>query len=194
VTLPFFLEHHEDLELRPEMLAVPTDRQALESWVLVAGAGTVDVPEDLEGWQVVSLAGHSERFVRGPALGDWGELPDSTTITFSGAVLSSLRKAAKGERVAVLLDANQADALDRLPFADDLEIVHRSEPLPVSVLCAVGDRPSPATLTVLESALEGLDEQPDAAEALAGVRLQRFEQVDRGSLQRAEEIFAGVDE
>jgi hypothetical protein len=194
VTLPFFLEHHRELDLRPEMLAVPTDREAQEPWTLVAGAGAVGDPADLEGWQVVSLAGHSERFVKGPALADWGELPDSVEITFSGAVLSSLRKAAKGEPVAVLLDAEQADALDRLPFADDLEIVHRSQPLPVSVLCGVGDRPSPETMTVLSTTLDGLDESPDAVEALAGVRLDRFEPMDHESLQRVEEIFEGVGE
>ncbi len=127
----------------PEMLAVPTGRQAEEPWSLVAGKGKVHGPDDLDGWQLFSLAGHSEAFVRGPALGDWGELPSNLTITFSGAVLSSLRKAAKGEKIVVLLDAEQAEALDRLPFAGDLEIVHTSPPLPVSVVCSIGDRVSP---------------------------------------------------
>ena len=91
VTLPFFLEHRDDLGLQPEMLAVPTGRQTVEPWSLVAGKGAVKQAADLDGWQLVSLAGHSETFVRGPALGDWGELPPTLTITFSGAVLSSLR-------------------------------------------------------------------------------------------------------
>ena len=125
------------------MLAVPTGRQAEEPWFLAAGKERVHGPEDLDGWQLVSLAGHSESFVRGPALGDWGELPSTLTITFSGAVLSSLRKAARGEKIVVLLDAEQAEALDRLPFAGDLEIVHTSPPLPVSVVCSIGDRVSP---------------------------------------------------
>ena len=140
VTLPFFLEHRDELDLRPEMLAVPTGRKTEESWSLVAGKGAVHEPADLDGWQLVSLAGHSETFVRGPALGDWGELPATLTITFSGAVLTSLRKAARGEKIVVLLDAEQTEALDRLPFADDLEIVHQSPPLPVSVVCSIGDR------------------------------------------------------
>jgi len=192
VTLPFFLEHRDELGLQPEMLAVPTGRQAEEPWSLVAGKGAVRQSEDLDGWQLISLAGHSETFVRGPALGDWGELPQTLTITFSGAVLSSLRKAARGEKIVVLLDAEQAGALDRLPFADDLEIVHRSPPLPVSVMCFVGDRVSAEKKAELMGALAGLAERPEAAEAMAGVRLERFEPVDNEALEQAETAFSGV--
>jgi len=194
VTLPFFLEHRDELGLQAEMLAVPTGRQAEEPWSLVAGKGKVQGPEGIDGWQLLSLAGHSEAFVRGPALGDWGELPSNLTITFSGAVLSSLRKAAKGEKIVVLLDAEQTEALDRLPFAGDLEIVHTSPPLPVSVVCSIGDRMSPEKKAQLLEALDGLAARPDAAEALAGVRLERFEPADIEALERAETAFSGVAE
>jgi hypothetical protein len=194
VTLPFFLEHHDTLGLRPAMLAVPQGRQTLESWVLVAGAGAVTAASDLDGWQIVSLAGHSEGFVRGPALGDWGRLPDTVDIRFSGAVLSSLRKAARGEHIAVLLDAHQAEAIDRLPFVADLEVLHRSPPLPVSVLCTVQDRVAGDRLAEVTTALLELDGRPEATEALAGVRLDRFEPVDAAALQRAQEAFLGVGE
>jgi len=194
VTLPFFLEHRTELDLQPEALAVPTGRKALESWSLVAGRGAVTGPADLDGWQLVSLAGHSEAFVRGPALGDWGELPPTLNITFSGAVLSSLRKAAKGEKIVVLLDAEQAESLDRLPFAGDLEIVHRSPPLPVSVVCSVGDRLSPEKKREIVDALIGLSERPEASEALAGVRIDRFAPVDTAALDRAEKAFSGAAE
>lgn len=194
VTLPFFLEHRAEQDLRPAMLAVPTGREPLESWTLVAGAGAVSKAEDLDGWQIVSLAGHSEDFVRGPALGDWGELPETVAITFSGAVLSSLRKAARGDKIAVLLDASQAEALDRLPFADDLEVIHRSPPLPVSVLCTVGDRVTTDRLTEVTAAFLELGSRPDAVEALAGVRLDRFEAVDPAVVDGAEAAFSGAGE
>jgi len=194
VTLPFFLEYSEALDLQGEMLAVPTGRQAGESWTLVAGKGKVQAPEDLEGWQLLSLAGHSEAFVRGPALGDWGELPPSLIITFSGAVLSSLRKAARGDEIVVLLDAEQASALDRLPFADDLEIVHQSPPLPVSVVCSIGDRVSAEKKAELLQALAGLGDRPEAAEAMAGVRLERFEAMDIQAMERASAAYGGVAE
>lgn len=194
VTLPFFLEHREELDLQPEMLAVPTGREPEEPWSLVAGKGAVHEPADLDGWQLVSLAGHSEAFVRGPALGDWGVLPSTLTISFSGAVLTSLRKAARGEKIVVLLDAEQTEALDRLPFAGDLEIVHRSPPLPVSVVCSIGDRMSAEKKAELIDVLAGLAQRPDATEALAGVRLDRFEPVNKAALESAETAFSGVAE
>jgi hypothetical protein len=194
VTLPFFLEHRAEFDLRPHLMAVPDGRKPLEPWSLVAGAGLVTRPSDLEGWELLSLAGHSPRFVRGPALGDWGELPESLTITFSGAVLTGLRRAAKGERVALLLDDSQSDALERLPFADRLEIVHSSPLLPVSVVCSVGDRLAPDRLSEVLAALGTLNERPTAAEALAGVRLERFVPVDRTVLERAEKAFSGARE
>lgn len=194
VTLPFFLEHREELDLRPQLMAVPAGRESLESWSLVAGAGLVKKPIDLDGWEILSLAGHSPRFVRGPALDDWGGLPKSSTITFSGAVLSGLRRAANGEKVALLLDGEQTGALSKLPFADRLEVVHRSQLLPVSVVCSVGGHPSPDQLAGALRGLEDLDDRPAAAEALIGVRLTGFVPVDRPSLERAERSFAGVHE
>jgi hypothetical protein len=194
VTLPFFLEHREALGLEPELLAVPVGREPLEPWTLVAAAGTVARPADLEGWRLVSLAGHSERFVRGPALAGWGALPDGVSIDFSGAVLSSLRRAARGEPIAVLLDPEQAAALPELPFAGDLDVVHRSPPLPVSVLCSVGGRGDPARRAAAVAALAALDGSADAAEALAGVRIDHFEPFDPVTLGAAEAAFAGVAE
>jgi len=194
VTLPFFLEHREELDLRPELMAVPAGRDPLERWSLVAGAGRVARPTDLDGWELLSLAGHSHRFVRGPALAAWGELPESLTITFSGAVLSGLRRAAKGEHVALLLDGDQTESIARLPFADQLEIVYRSQLLPASVVCSVGDHAAPEKLSVVLAALEDLENRPSAAEALAGVRLAGFVAVDKASLDQAQRLFSGSRE
>jgi hypothetical protein len=194
VTLPFYLEHRDGLDLRPHLMAVPADREPLESWYLVAGAGLVERPQDIAGWEILSLAGHSPRFVRDTALADWGEVPESVTITFSGAVLSGLRRAAKGEDVALLLDGGQAASIARLPFADRLEVVHQSQQLPISVVCSVGDRIESEKVSRLLTALESLAGDPGAAEALAGVRLTRFVAIDRPTLERAERSFSGAHE
>ncbi|HHQ49193.1 MAG TPA: hypothetical protein ENK19_09980, partial [Acidobacteria bacterium] len=173
VTLPFFLEHRVELGLAPVAQAVPAGRPALEPWTLVAGKGTVSGPAALDGWELRSLAGFSPRFVRRVALGGWGKLPSSVTIRFTGAVLSGLRRAAAGRHVAVLLDGEQAAALDGLPFADRLKVLHRSRPLPVSVLCTVRGRGAG-----LAAAALGLAAGAAGREALAGLRVERFEPVD----------------
>jgi len=194
VTLPFFLEHRQELGLTPRAQAVPSERAACEPWSLVAGAEQVETAADLEGVELVSLAGHSPRFLRGPVLGEWGELPDSVTITFSGAVLSALRKASRGEAVALVLDAHQTASLDRLPFANKLEVVHSSPPLPVSLLCSVGQRLSEKRTTELVDAFLALGGAPEATEALAGVRIDSFVAVDRAPLEHAVELFEAVTE
>jgi hypothetical protein len=185
VTLPLFLEHRQALGLVPLVQAVAEERAASEPWVLVAGTGQISGPGDLAGWEMISLAGHSPRFIRGPVLGAWGELPDSMSITFSGAVLSGLRRTARGEQVTLLLDGHQAASLDRLPFADELEVVYSSPPLPVSLLCAVGSRTAAERVAHLSDTLLGIDQVAAAAEALAGVRIDGFTEVDETALQQA---------
>ena len=190
VPLPFFLAHAERLKLEPRAQAVLAGGQAAEPWSLVAATGAVASAEGLAGYDLVSLAGYVPRFVRGPALGGWGEIPAGTRVTFSGAILSALRRAAAGAPVAVLLDGSQAASLPSLPFADKLTVVYRSPALPVSVLCRVGSRlPADRAVEVVE-ALTTLGATPAGTEALAGLRLQGFIPVDRPAIEAARLAFA----
>jgi hypothetical protein len=192
VPLAFFLEHRETLRLAPRLQAVMAGGQAAEPWTLVAAKGKVARAADLAGSEIVSLAGWSPRFVRGPALTGFGELPASLRITFSGAVLSALRRTAAGEKVTVLLDGPQAAALPSLPFAANLEIVHRSPPLPVSVLCLVGSRLPAARAKALLAALPKVGATEPGAAALAGLRLSGFVPADEPALAAARAAFAAA--
>ena len=127
--------------------------------------------------------------MRGPALGSWGELPSDVTITFSNAVLTGLRRASAGNRVALLLDREQAAALPALPFAAKLEVVARSAPLPVSVLCLVDGRLPAARLQALVKGFTAVGKTPAGAEAMAGVRLARFVRADQSALARARDQY-----
>jgi len=190
VPLPFFLAHADRLKLAPRAQAVVAGGEPAEPWTLVAATGSLASADGLAGFEIVSLAGYVPRFVSGPALGGWGEIPPGMRVTFSGAVLSALRRAAAGEAVAVLLDGPQAQALARLPFAAKLEVVYRSAPLPVSVLCAVGSRLPAARADGLVKALVSLGDSPQGAEALAGLRLDRFVPADGAALEAARTAFA----
>lgn len=192
LTLPMYLKHRIDLGLKAHLQVQPTGRTCNESWTLVAGKDLVKVPEDLAGWEILSLAGHAPTFVRGPALGGWGVLSDSTTIIFSGKVLSGLRRASRGEHVALLLDGQQFASLERLPFAKDLEAVYHSPSFPVSLVCTVGNRLKPDRVHELITALMKLDSDGEAASAMAGVRLERFTEVDPDALENATTAFDSV--
>ncbi|HYQ80599.1 MAG TPA: hypothetical protein VEP68_03805, partial [Anaeromyxobacteraceae bacterium] len=91
VALPFFLKHEAALHLEPRLLVQSEGGSLTEAWSLVAGKGRVASPAALQGFTVTSLAGYAPGFVRG-ALGAWGRIPDSAEVSFSGQVLSGLRK------------------------------------------------------------------------------------------------------
>lgn len=194
VPLSFWLQHGAALKLEPVMQAVEESGNAAERWTLVAPAGAVRRPADLAGFDLVSLAGYAPRFVKGPALGEWGALPDDLTITFSNAVLSGLRRASSGAKVALLLDRAQATALPTLPFAKKLQVVTSSPPLPASIVAIVGGRVPAVRQKALVSALASLAGTSTGREALAGVRLSGFVPADVAAIAHAREAFARVKE
>jgi hypothetical protein len=187
VSLPFFLRHGEALGLVPRLQAEPAGQGLTERWSLVAKRGRVARPADLAGLTVLSTAGYAPTFVRG-ALGAWGRVPDGAAVAPTAQVLSALRKAARGEPVAVLLDGAQAEALASLPFAADLEVVARSAPVPTSLVAVVGARLPGARWAALEKAFLSMTGDPQGAAALAGVRLARFAPVDAAALAAAKAL------
>jgi hypothetical protein len=188
VTLPFYLEERARLRLAPR-LQVSIDPAGAETWSLAAKKGLVASAAALDGWEILGNVGYSPAFVRGTILGDWGTVPASARIAFAPAVLSALRRAASGEKTAVILDAAGAAALPTLPFASDLEVVARSAALPSSLLCTVGDRlPARDALRLIEG-LKRLHRTPAGAAILKSMRMVRFEPVDEASLRSARQAF-----
>ena len=192
VALPLFLQQADALRLEARLVAAQKGAGPTEVWALVARKGRLGSPGALAGWQVNSIAGYAPAFVKGPALGGWGPVPASARIVQNNQVLSSLRKAAAGEDIAVLLDGAQAAALPTLPFAADLEVVARSAPLPSGVLVTVGKRLPPDRWKVLEGALLKLGDTPDGKSALEAIRLQGFFPLDPATLAAARKAYAAA--
>jgi len=188
VPLPLYLQYAAELDLRP-VLDVEKDSGDKEIWSLVARKGAIASPASLSDWELTGMPGYAPGFVRGPVLGNWGNLPESVRITFSGRVLSALRRADSGEPVAVLLDRAQADSLASLPFAAELEVVHRSQPLTAILLCAVGSRLAEADSEALTAGLLALHKSAEGREVLASMQMKRFRPLDRKALQRAEASY-----
>ena len=191
VPLPFYLEYRTRLGLTPRLL-VEQEAGLTESWTLVAAKTSGAPPAGLAGWQLAGMPVYSERFVRGVALAGWGPLSSNAELKFTSRVLSSLRQASRGESVAVLLDGAQAAASVRLPFAADLEQLHRSRPVPTSLLCTVAGRLADEEWNRLAATLLQLHEQPAGAEALAELRLVRFHPLQQAELHALEAAFDEV--
>jgi hypothetical protein len=187
VSLPFFLEHGAALGLTPRLQVEVTGQGLLERWALVARKGRISQPAQLAGFTVLSTAGYAPAFVRG-ALAGWGRLPAAARVEPTRQILSALRRADSGERVAVLLDGAQAEALATLPFAAELEVVARSAPLPTALVATVGGHFRGVRWGTLEKALLGLAGDPAGAAALAGLRMVRFAPLDRAALEAARAI------
>lgn len=189
VPLPFLVAHGEALRLVPRMHVEVSGGGATEVWALVARKGRVGSSERLAGFALHSTAGYAPAFVRG-ALAGWGTLPQSVRIVHSSAVLSALRKAAAGEDVAVLLDGAQSAALATLPFASELEVIARSEPLPASFVATVERRLPAARWSALERSLATLEARPEGAAALEALRIARFVPVDPGAAATVRRLSA----
>jgi hypothetical protein len=170
-TLPFFLEHEHDLQLTARLMAVPQGGQQLQKWTLITGK---EHPKGLEGYAVQSLAGSSPRFVRAMAAG----LPKDAAVAASSAVLSGLRKASTGEKIALLLDGAQAEKLGTLPFADKLAAVETSAAVPVAVVATVGKRI--ANWSALEKAFIGV-----SGDTLQAIQMSGFTKLDEAALAAA---------
>jgi len=181
-TLPFLLAHEKELRLVPRLSAMPRAGQPLERWSLVTGKGH---PPSLEGYTVLSTAGYSRRFVRAAA----PKLPQAVRIEQAGAVLSALRRAASGEKVAVLLDGSQSASLSTLPFASSLEVVSVSPPMPVALIATVSNRVDPGRWKELEAGFLRLAEDKSARNALDGVRMAGFVPLDEPALEQARSAY-----
>lgn len=193
VPLPFYLEFRDQLELRPA-LQVTRDPEASEVWSLVAARGAIDAPEALAGWELSGISGYSPRFVRRVVLADWGDPPVSAQVRFGSRVLADLRKAAGGERVAVVLDRAQTVAMPSLPFAGELEVVTRSRPLPGTLLCRVGERTGDERAGAITNAFLALAQAEGGPELLATLRITRFQALDLDELARIERAFGGDED
>lgn len=189
VSLPFYLAHSRELGLRAVALPV-TSVGARAPWVLVAGRGRVRRPADLAGWTVSSRAGYAPSVVEALVARAWGRLPAGVQVTFTPRSLSALRRSAAGDSVAVLLDGEEAAALKALPFANRLEEVFRSDPLPLSVLAVVdrnsaGDAEANWNRDIVEPLLM-LHRSAGGAAVLKEMRIDRFERLSAGDRTRLE--------
>jgi hypothetical protein len=189
VSLPFFLKHEQDLKLHPQLMAQFKDRPALDEWVLVAKKGKVHGAASLDGFTITSPAAFAPAFVRGTVLGGFGALPATVQMKQSAAVLSALRKAAKGDPVAVLLDGKGSASLATLPFAGDLEVVARSPKLPAGLVVTIDGGPTGDKWKSLEGAFLGLRGDKAGATALDGMEMDKFVKLDGDVIAAARKAY-----
>ena len=137
VPLPFCLQHRAALRLAPRARRSrrAARRRSRGRWSPPAGAVSAAAGARRAS-SSSRFAGYVPRFVRGPALGAWGELPPRRHDQPLGRVLSGAAARQRGRtRSRCCSTARRPRPCRRSPFAAKLQVVTRSAPLPVSVLC-----------------------------------------------------------
>jgi len=172
-TLPFFFQNADKSSLTPRLLAEQRGATT-ERWSLVAHKERVKRPADLDGWELAGPAGYAPDLVRA-MLKDWGELPATTKIKYAPAPMGSMRRAVEGENVAVLMEPEQIEAIfPSHPFAQDLEVVTASSPVPGSVVSVVTGHIGEADAEKMLDGLARLPSIPEGVESLKTLKVDKF--------------------
>ncbi|HEY1552427.1 MAG TPA: hypothetical protein VGG28_31585 [Kofleriaceae bacterium] len=182
VSLPFFLAHEKDLGLHARLDVVQQGRPDLDTWTLVAKKGRVTNAAALGNMTIYGNVAFSPAFVRGAILGSWGKVPETTKLVQSSSVLSSLRKAANGDPVAVVLDGAQQASLASLPYANQLEVVATSPAMPAGVVATIDAKVT--AWPAIEKALRAM-----TTDQLAAIRQAKIISVDDKALGAARTAF-----
>ncbi len=187
VSLPFFLAHEKELGLHARLEVVQKGRPALEHWTLVAQKGRIAKADALGGMTIISSSGFAPEFVRA-ATAQLGALPANVKIVQASTVLSALRRAAKGDPVAVLLDGPQAASLPSLPFAAQLETVTTSPAWPAGLVVTVDSKVK--AWAPIQTALLSMASDRTGATALEGLQMDHFAPLDDAALASARKTYA----
>jgi hypothetical protein len=137
LSLGLYLSLREKLRLRP--LAVTESGGAARGrYHVVVRKGAVQALEELRGARFLTSHGADRRLFARVILG--GRLGDSIPVRRTRRPLKALRAVRSGEERATVLDDGELEKMKLLPFAEDLAVIHSSDPLPNPILAALGAR------------------------------------------------------
>ena len=179
VTAPIYLRHHAAFGWRA-MGSLITDTADAQRYSVYGPAGSTLA--SLEGAPLTGDTAYDAAFVAGIVL---GRAEVGFELVPTDRPLSAVRKAARGESIAVLLDEGQRRALDSLPTGDDLVLLAESIWMPAGILAA-GEGVSAEAAEKLMAALERAADDPAAEPLFHTMRIRRFEPVDP-------EVLAALD-
>ena len=177
VPMPIFLSHREESAWTP-LRVVVTDSGDAQRYTLFGPPGAT--LETLKGATLEGETAYDPAFVAGVVL-DRAQV--ELTLHPTARALSAVRRALKGERLAVLLDEEQRQGLASLPQGSTLAKLAESEWMPAGVVVAA-QAASAADRAALEKALDRAGKDPAAAELLKTMKIRRFEKVDAQRLSR----------
>lgn len=194
LSLSAYLQFLEGAKAIPVALPV-ISAGARGEWALVSGRNKIKKAGDLAGWELSSRSGFANDFIQVLFSEFWEPLPSEARLVFNPRSLAALRRAAAGEKVAVLLDADEAAALENLPFFAQLEVVFRTEPLPKSVfvLLTADSRIGRSKLAAnLSAVLSRFDRSASGSGILGEMQIEKFEAITAGDRSQIDRLASLV--
>ncbi|MHC4821353.1 MAG: hypothetical protein ACYTDX_06500 [Planctomycetota bacterium] len=188
VPIPVHLRYHESLDWTPVRGTVLAGVDA-QRYTLFGPAGSS--LEQFAEFRIEGDAAYDPVFVETLVLGG-KQLADDRFVATSRP-LSAVRRATRGEKVAVLLDEGQRRALASLPAAADLVLLAESTWMPAALLSRRA-RSDDEDARALAEVLDRIGDDPDAAELLATLRIQRFEAVEPEALEKIQKTYKAASD
>jgi hypothetical protein len=188
VSLPFYLKHREDLDLRLLLQVVRRDR-ATQTFHVLAKKGRFADLEALRGKRLLSKHLYDPDFVRRVVLG--GREKEFLHLVETSRLVKETRKVARGEEDAVLVDAEAWETLKKMKgLGDQLEEIFHSRDLPTEPVVTIGPPSSDPRVPKIEAALKKLAETPRGREILAELMMKRFREPDRKAFGEVERLYS----
>jgi hypothetical protein len=192
VTPGFYLAYGKALEMRP-LLEVRRQKVESERFVLVMRKNVGETIDAAKGKVIATTLSAEERYVKGVILQDkLGAEARLKAITDVEAAAMDLAEGAKDAAEAVLMEEGAWKAIEKdEELGTKLRVVFRSDDLPCALLVAFRaacDCPKVAKLQTAYKNIQGTD---DGKQALASIRVEKFEDVNAERLKKAEKLFLG---
>jgi ABC-type phosphate/phosphonate transport system substrate-binding protein len=175
VSLGFFIEQGGRFDMHPIASSRPGGKSH-ERWYLMVAKGDAKSWQQVKGVVLGTMLYQPDSASRLMFAAETDKLPFSLEGTSSP--LRALREVARGKKAGVILDQAQYQALQVLPLFQELEVIHRSEPLPTAPVVSFGKPDERAGK--LAEVLQQMSEDPAAANLLQLLQTKGFGPVDPG--------------
>jgi ABC-type phosphate/phosphonate transport system substrate-binding protein len=173
-SLPLYLEHQDQYGMVPVAQLELNGKVEDHFYLLVANDSPLKTTADLAGKTIVGTHSGCARFVLEIVL--MGKVSKTNvTLVEERLGMRSVRKVAKGEAHAVLLDGAQYRRLAGTQFEKKLRVLHTSDPLPTPPVVVVEKNVPSGFGPKLGRVLVGMTSDPEGQEVVRLFGVEGFE-------------------
>lgn len=187
MSLDLYLAHGEELGAEVLVKAVMHGRDKQRYHIVVAKEGGPASAEALTGKVLVPFR-ESARFLGNLVLDGQRTLAESLELQYESNAMSALRKVARGQATAAVVDEEIIERFDEVPVKDQLKVLLAGPWLPGPPVVAL-EGSAAADRTAMRTALLGLC-AGDGAETCRSIRVDSFKTAADADYAEVRRLFA----